>query len=109
MTPRAGNDVPWLARNSRAVTLLETATFGRLVLVDVGGFLVGSIRSLAPPDAPARKGDVRAAFALGGSAVVLAAPPGRLRLRADLLAAGAAGAEVRVRIGEALGWADPAP
>jgi phosphatidylserine decarboxylase len=34
MTPRAGNDVPWLARNSRAVTLLETATFGRLVLVE---------------------------------------------------------------------------
>jgi len=105
MTPRPGNDVPWLARNARSVTLLETPRFGRVALVDVGGFLVGSIRPLAPPGAPARKGDVRSAFALGGSAVVVLVPPGRVRLRADLLAAGAAGAELRVRIGEAVGWA----
>jgi phosphatidylserine decarboxylase len=109
MTPRPGNDVPWLARNARSVTLLETARFGRLALVDVGGFLVGSIRHLAPPGRPARKGDVRAAFVLGGSAVVLLAPPGTVRFRDDLLAAGAAGEEVRIRIGEAIGRAATAP
>jgi phosphatidylserine decarboxylase len=105
MTPRPGNDVPWLARNARAVTLVEAPRFGRLALVDVGGFLVGSIRLLAPAGVPAAKGDVRAAFALGGSAVVLLAPPGRLRVRPDLLAAGEGGAEVPVRLGEAVGWA----
>jgi phosphatidylserine decarboxylase len=105
VTPRPGNDVPWLARNVRAVTLVETARFGRLALVDVGGFLVGSIRHLAVPGQPAARGDVRAAFALGGSAVVLLVPPGTVRLRADLLAAGARGEEVRVRIGEAIGRA----
>jgi phosphatidylserine decarboxylase len=105
MTPRPGNDVPWLARNARAVTLLEAPRFGRLALVDVGGFLVGSIRLLAPAGLAAAKGAERAAFALGGSAVVLLAPPGRLRVREDLLAAGDAGAEVPVRVGEAVGWA----
>jgi phosphatidylserine decarboxylase len=103
MTPRPGNDVPWLAENVRAVTLLETARFGRLALVDVGGFLAGSIRHLAPAGRPAAKGDLRAAFVFGGSTVVLLAPPGAVRLREDLLAAGAAGEEVPVRIGEAIG------
>jgi phosphatidylserine decarboxylase len=106
MTPRPGNDAPWLARNARAVTLLDTPRFGRVALVDVGGLVVGSLRTLAPAGAPAAKGDVRAAFAIGGSAVVLLVPPGRARLRADLLAAGEAGGEVPVRIGEAVGRAE---
>jgi len=103
VTPRPGNDVPWLARNARTVTLVETPRFGRLALVDVGGFLVGSIRHLAAPGPPAAKGDVRAAFLFGGSSLVLLAPPGRVRFREDLCAAGAAGEEIRVSIGEAVG------
>lgn len=102
LTPRPGNDGPWLARNARTVTLLETARFGRLALVDVGGFLVGSIRPLAAPGRPAAKGAERAAFAFGGSTVVLLVPPGSARFREDLVAAGEAGAEVRVRLGEAV-------
>jgi phosphatidylserine decarboxylase len=103
VTPRPGNDVPWLALNARSVTLLDGTRSGTLALVDVGGFLVGSIRHLAPPGLPAPKGAVRAAFMLGGSAVVLVAPPGAVRFREDLLAAGARGEEVKVRIGEVVG------
>jgi len=104
VSPRPGNDVPFLAMNRRTVTLLETGPFGRLALVDVGGFLVGSIRHLHPPGRPAAKGAPRSLFRFGGSTLVLLAAPGRVRFRDDLLAAGARGEEVRVRIGEALGW-----
>jgi len=110
VTPRPGNDAPWLARNVREVTALESPRFGRVALVDVGGFLVSSIRQLARPGTPAARGAERAAFLFGGSTVVVLVPPGRARMRDDLLAAGKAGSEVRVRQGEAVGWASgPSP
>lgn len=104
VTPRPGNDVPFLAENRRTVTLLETERFGRLALVDVGGFLVGSIRHLHPPGHPASKGSPRSLFRFGGSTLVLLAARGRVRFREDLVAASARGEETRVRIGEAIGW-----
>ncbi len=111
VTPRPGNDVPFLALNRRAVSVLETEGFGALALVDVGGFLVGSIRHLYVPGAPVRKGDPRSLFRFGGSTLVLVAAPGRVRFRDDLVAAGARGEETRVRLGEAIGWeaAPPLP
>lgn len=104
VTPRPGNDVPFLALNRRAVSVLETDRFGRLALVDVGGFLVGSIRHLYVPERRVEKGDPRSLFRFGGSTLVLVAPPGRVRFRDDLLAASARGDETRVRLGEAIGW-----
>lgn len=106
VSPRRGNDVPFLALNRRAVSVLETERFGRLALVDVGGFLVASIRHLYAPGAPVDKGAARSLFRFGGSTLVLVAPPGRVRFRADLAAAGARGDETPVRMGEAIGWAE---
>jgi phosphatidylserine decarboxylase len=105
VTPRRGNDVPFLALNRRAVSLLETDGFGQLALVDVGGFLVGSIRHLYAPGERVEKGSPRSLFRFGGSTLVLVAPPGRVRFREDLEVASARGDETRVRLGEAIGWA----
>jgi phosphatidylserine decarboxylase len=105
LTPRPGNDAPALAANVRTVSVLESERFGRLALVDVGGFLVASIRHLHPAGTAAEKGAPRSLFRLGGSTLVVLAPPGRVRFRADLLAASARGEETRVRMGEAIGWA----
>ena len=106
VTPRAGNDVPFLALNRRAVSLLETELFGRLALIDVGGFLVGSIRHLYAPGARVEKGAARSLFRFGGSTLVVVAAPGRVRFREDLVRAGARGEETRVRMGEAIGSAE---
>lgn len=108
VTPRPGNDVSFLALNHRAVCLLETEPFGRLALVDVGGFLVSSIRHVFPVGARVEKGDPRSLFRFGGSTLLLVAPPGRVRFREDLLAASGRGEETRVRLGEAIGWRDAA-
>jgi phosphatidylserine decarboxylase len=106
VTPRPGNDVPFLARNRRAVSVLVSDAFGALAIVDVGGFLVGSIRHLYAPGVRVEKGAARSLFRFGGSTIVLLSARGRIRFRGDLLAASARGEETPVRMGEAIGWAD---
>ncbi|BDG01285.1 phosphatidylserine decarboxylase [Anaeromyxobacter oryzae] len=105
VSPRPGNEAPFYVLNRRTVTTLEAERFGRLVLVDVGGFLVGSIRHLATPGVAVAKGAPRSAFAFGGSTLVLLAGPGVLRFDPAVVAASARGAETAVRIGRAIAWA----
>jgi phosphatidylserine decarboxylase len=105
VSPRPGNGLPFYVLNRRTVTTLETGRFSRLVLVDVGGFLVGSIRHLAVPGARVEKGAPRSLFRFGGSTLVLLAPEGAVEWDRGLLAASARGEETPVRIGQAIGRA----
>jgi phosphatidylserine decarboxylase len=105
VSPRPGNDQPFYVLNRRTVTTLDTQRFGRLALVDVGGFLVGSIRHLAPPGVPVEKGAPRSLFRLGGSTLVLLATKDAIAWGPALLDAAMAGREVPVRIGQAIGRA----
>jgi phosphatidylserine decarboxylase len=108
VSPRPGHRAPVLQRNRRTVTTLDTARFGRLALVDVGGFLVASIRHLLPGGGPVARGQPRSLFRLGGSTLVLLAPPGALRVAPAILAASARGDETPVRLGEAVARAPAA-
>ena len=108
VSPRPGHREPVLQRNRRTVTTLDTGRFGRLALVDVGGFLVASIRHLAPAGARVSKGEARSLFRLGGSTLVLLAPPGALVVPPALLAASARGEETPVRLGAAVARAPAA-
>jgi len=105
VSPRPGNDHRFYVLNRRTVTTLETARFARLVFVDVGGFLVGSIRHLAVPGLRAEKGTLRSLFRFGGSTLVLLAPEGAIEWDRALLAASARGEETPVRIGQPIGRA----
>jgi phosphatidylserine decarboxylase len=105
VSPRPGNDQPFYVLNRRTVTTLATERFGRLALVDVGGFLVASIHHLATPGVRAEKGAPRSLFRLGGSTLVLLAPPEAIAWDPALLAAALGGREVPVRIGQAIGRA----
>jgi len=103
VSPRPGNDVPFYVLNRRTVTTLDTGRFSRLVLVDVGGLLVGSIRHLAAPGVPVRKGEPRSLFRFGGSTLVLLAAEGAVEWEPALVAASARGEETPVRIGQTIG------
>lgn len=105
VSPRPGNDRPFYVLNRRSVSTLDTVRFGRLVLVDVGGFLVGSIHHLASPGVPVAKGAPRSLFRFGGSTLVLLAPEGAVEWDRRLREASARGEETPVRIGEAIGRA----
>lgn len=105
VSPRPGNDVPFYVLNRRTVTTLETGRFARLVLVDVGGFLVGSIRHLLQTGVRVEKGAPRSLFRFGGSTLVLLVPEGAIEWERGILAASARGEETPVRIGQAIGRA----
>jgi phosphatidylserine decarboxylase len=105
VSPRPGNDRPALVLNRRTVTFLDTGRFARLVFVDVGGFLVGTIRHLATPGLHVEKGAPRSLFRFGGSTLVLLAPEGAVEWDRGILAASARGEETPVRIGQAIGRA----
>ncbi len=90
--------------NQRDVTLLETARFGTLAMVEVGALLVGTILQTYRPGAVAR-GAEKGTFRFGGSTVVLLAEPGRVRIDDDLISTGPDALEVLVRMGSSIGAA----
>ncbi len=101
--------VPFYARNHRVVTLFDSDHFGRLAVVEVGAFTVGSIRQRYRPGERVAKGERKGYFELGGSVVVLLFPEGKIRFDEDLLAHSEEGVETYVRLGESIGRAGPVP
>ncbi|MBI3073041.1 MAG: phosphatidylserine decarboxylase [Deltaproteobacteria bacterium] len=93
----------FFTRNQRTVTTFDSARFGRLALVDVGGFLISSIESVFNPGRTVKKGDEKSRFRFGGSTLVVLFPKNRIAFDDDLVRHAAAGYEVRVRIGERVG------
>jgi len=95
--------VPYLAENHRQITLFESEHFGRIAIVEVGAFTIGSIRQRFQPGRRVSKGDHKGLFELGGSVVVLLFERGAIRLDADLCENTRAGMETFVRLGESIG------
>jgi phosphatidylserine decarboxylase len=86
--------------NERAVNLVETVNFGRLGFVEIGALSVGRIVQKHPLDRPFKRGDEKAVFKFGGSAVVLFGEPGAWTPSGDILAHTPQGMETLVRLGE---------
>src|SRR3954463_4421674 len=57
----------YLIEKKREVTLIETASFGTVAMVEVGATNVGSIKQSFVPVRPVQKGDEKGLFAFGGS------------------------------------------
>src|SRR3954469_7787599 len=87
-------------QNERSIQILETPNFGRLGFVEIGALSVGRIVQTHPFDAPFKRGDEKAVFRFGGSAVIVFGEPGRWRPSSDILQKTTEGVEVRVRLGE---------
>lgn len=96
--------LPFYTENCRVLTLLDSAHFGRIAIVEVGGFTVGSIQQRYEPGARIAKGARKAFFELGGSTVVLLFERGAIRLDEDLCLRTMAGIETFVKFGDSLGW-----
>ena len=60
-----------LFANERNVNILETRNFGRLGFVEVGALSVGRIAQVHPLHLPFRRGEEKAVFRFGGSAIVV--------------------------------------
>ena len=95
---RARNDI--LATNERHVSILATANFGRLAMVEVGAMNVGRIVQTHPEGQPFRRGDEKGYFMFGASTILLFGEPGRWVPSADLLEQTALRRETLVRLGD---------
>jgi len=91
------------AENHRMVTLLESEHFGRVAMVEVGAFTIGSIQQRYQPGVRVKKGDHKGFFELGGSIVILLFQKGVIRFDDDLCKNTSSGIETYVRMGESIG------
>lgn len=95
--------VPFYKENHRMLTLLHSDNFGRIAIVEIGAFTVGSIRQRYCPGARVLKGDHKGFFELGGSTVTLLFEKGAIKLDRDLCANTRNDIETYVRFGESIG------
>ena len=75
-----------LWQNRRWLTEIETESFGRVLMAEIGATNVGSTVYTFEPGLPVAKGAEKGYFRFGGSAVLTLFEPNRVRLADDLLA-----------------------
>jgi phosphatidylserine decarboxylase len=86
--------------NERAINIVETKNFGRLGFVEIGALSVGRIVQQHPFDVPFKRGDEKAVFKFGGSAVIVFGEAGRWKPSDDLLGHTRESMETLIRLGE---------
>jgi phosphatidylserine decarboxylase len=91
-----------LFRNHRQVNILETQHFSRLAFVEIGALSVGRIQQVHPLDRPFGRGDRKAVFKFGGSAVVVFGQAGTWTPSNDVLKNTERGIETLVRLGDVI-------
>ncbi len=95
----------YLVENKRMITLVDSARFGRVAVLEVGATMVGAILQTYSPGKPVAKGVEKGFFAFGGSCVITIFGAGRIRFDSDLTENAAEQREVYARMGERLGVA----
>lgn len=94
-------------RNHRHCCTIETRSFGGVVQIEVGALTVGSIRQVRPEGGPARRGEEKGWFELGGSTIIVLLKPGRARIDSEIVEHSREGVETLVRLGERVGMRVP--
>lgn len=95
----------YLWENKRMVTAIDSPRCGKVLMVEIGATMVGSIVQTFVPRRPAAKGEEKGLFKFGGSCVVTLYRRGAIRFDADLVKHSAEGMEVYAKMGEQLGVA----
>ena len=89
--------------NQRDVVVLRTASFGRVVEIDVGALTVGRIIQHHRSAYGFRRGTEKGCFAFGGSTIVLVFERDRVSIDRDIVEYSQRGIETLVRYGEGIG------
>ncbi len=97
--------IPFYTENYRMITLFDSDHFGRMAIVEIGAFTVGSIHQCYKPGERVCRGDHKGYFKPGGSTVVLVFQKGTVRVDDDLLANTRRDVETFVQFGDSLGLA----
>lgn len=92
-----------LAENKRVVTCLDSASFGKVLYIEVGATNVGTILQTHSPNTMQPKGAEKGYFSFGGSCLLLLFAKGKLQIDADMKKASSQGLEMRCLMGQSLG------
>lgn len=95
----------YLWENKRMVTTIKSPRLGKVLMVEIGATMVGSIVQTYVPGRLVAKGEEKGLFKFGGSCVVTLFRPGAIRFDSDLVKHSADGIEVYAKMGEQLGTA----
>ena len=98
-------NIRYLVRNKRFVTLIESPAFGTVVMIEVGATNVGSIVEGFVYGRPVAKGDEKGMFAFGGSCVITLFARNRIVFDQDIVEQSAQCIETYARMGDRLGAA----
>ena len=88
--------------NKRVATILNSKTFGEVLMIEFGATNVGSITETFVPGKPVKKGDEKGYFSFGGSALMLFFKKDAICLNRDLIGRDL---EIRCLLGQPLGLA----
>lgn len=90
----------YLAQNKRMKTILQTASAGSIICMEIGATNVGSISQTFIVDRAVAKGEEKGLFKFGGSCVITIFEAGRVRFDADLVEQSARYIETYGRMGD---------
>jgi len=92
--------------NKRAVTAIESETFGLVLMFEIGATCVGSFEYTFQPGARVEKGSEKGYFKFGGSSTITLFERGHIKLADDLVAKSKEGVELYARMGDLMGKAE---
>ena len=92
-----------LWENRRMITEVDSAAFGRMIVMEVGATCVGGMPHTYQAETQVEKGADKGYFSFGGSCVATLYQPGAIRFDNDLLAQATLGREVYAKMGEQCG------
>lgn len=104
VNPIANDYFPIYKENSREYSILHTAVFGDMIMMEVGALLVGRIVN-HHEEAEVLRGEEKGYFQFGGSTIVLLLKAGSVKIDDDILKNSARGIETIVKYGEKIGQA----
>jgi phosphatidylserine decarboxylase len=96
-------NVGYLIRNKRMLTTLDAGRFGKVMIVEIGATMVGSIHQTYVPGRAVAKGEEKGFFKFGGSCTITLFEPGRIVFDRDLVENSIQNLETYARMGERLG------
>ena len=102
VNPIAGERFPVYQENTREYSILESAHFGTVLMMEVGAALVGRIVNHHGPG-QVRRGQEKGRFEYGGSTVILCLQKGTAEIDGDILENTRKEIETVVKMGERIG------
>ena len=94
------NSLDIFCQNKREYSVLESESYGSIIISEVGATIVGSIIQTYDPQTTIQKGEEKGYFAMGGSTLVLLFEAGKVRFDQDLIQNTNNGLETLVKMGE---------